>query len=67
MIKSLIRHKVHDLEVDVQTQKAATLEPAVLMKVETAWGAGARLTPRAGVEALLFEQGAGEDSGAKQE
>lgn len=39
----------------------------LLMKVETAWGAGARLTPSAGVEVLLFEQGAGEDSGAKQE
>lgn len=39
----------------------------LLMKVETAWGAGARLTPSAGVEALLFEQGAGEDSGAKHE
>lgn len=39
----------------------------LLMKVETTWGAGARLTPSAGVEAQLFEQGAGEDSGAKHE
>lgn len=39
----------------------------ILMKVESAWGAGAGLTRSAGVEALLFEEGPGEDSRAKQE